>query len=331
MTQTIKVAHIHAYGAADVLKFEDATLAAPGPGQALVRHTSVGLNFVEVYYRRGTFPVPAFPAILGNEAAGVVDAVGPGVSHVKVGDRVVYSDDIHGAYATARLYQADRLTVIPDGISDDQAAAMFLKGLTARMLLKQTVPLQAGDTVLYHAAAGGVGQILVQWATALGLRVIGTVSDDNKARIAREAGCTDVINYRTENFVERVLDLTGGKGVRAVFDSVGKDTFRDSLKVLATRGTLITFGKASGDLPDMNAFELAPRAQQLAWPILPQYVATPEELAEAAADLFDAVKSGIVKIAPSRVYAFEDLAQAHRDLEERRSVGAAVLRFDQAA
>lgn len=325
MSRTVKVARIHEVGAPEVLKFEAMTLADPAPGQALVRNTVIGLNFVEVYYRRGTFGVPAFPAILGNEAAGVVEAVGPGVTSVKPGDRVVYGDDIHGSYTTARLYDAERLTVIPQGISDDQAAASFLKGLTARYLLKEVVPLKAGDTILVHAAAGGVGLILTQWASALGLHVIGTVSTGHKATLARAAGCEHVINYHTENFVERVIEITGGKGVRAVFDSVGKDTFLGSLKTLAIRGSLIVFGKASGDLPAIDPFELAPRALSLAWPILPHYVSTPQDLATAAADLFDAIKTGIIKVDPTRVYPFDELVQAHRDMEQRQTVGAVVL------
>lgn len=327
MPCTVKVARIHEYGAPEVLQFEQMTLADPGPGQALVRNTVIGLNFVEVYYRRGTFGVPSFPAVLGNEASGVVEAVGPGVSNVKPGDRVVYGDDIHGSYTTARLYQADRLTVIPDGVSDDQAAASFLKGLTARYLLKEVVPFKPGDTILVHAAAGGVGLILTQWATALGLHVIGTVSSEHKAALARQAGCEHVINYSSENFVERVMEITAGQGVRAVFDSVGKDTFKDSLKTLAIRGAMVVFGKASGDLPAIDPFELAPRALSLAWPILPHYVATPQELAAAAADLFAAIQSGMVKVDPTRIYAFDELVQAHSDMEQRKTVGAVVLHF----
>jgi len=327
MVQTVKAARIHGYGGPEVLKFEDVQLGEPAQGQVLVRNKVLGLNFVDVYYRRGTFPVAALPAILGNEAAGVVEAIGPGVTSVAVGDRVAYSDDINGSYATARLYAADRLVAIPAGVSDEQAAAVLLKGLTARYLLKEMLPLNAGDTVLYHAAAGGVGQIVAQWGRGLGLKVIGTVSDERKAEVARAAGCSDVINYRTENFVDRVMEITKGRGVRAVFDSVGKDTFKDSLRALAVRGMLVVFGKASGDLPDVNPFDLAPRSMQLAWPILPHYVGTREQLVTAAADLFDAVATGVVDARPARVYPFEQLVQAHRDLEERRTVGSAVLKF----
>ncbi|WP_392889466.1 quinone oxidoreductase family protein [Pseudomonas migulae] len=325
MSNKARAARIHAYGPPEVLVFEDIEVPNPGPGQLLIRNTVIGLNFVEVYYRRGTFPVPAFPAVLGNEAAGIVEAVGAGVVGIKPGDRVVYSDDIHGAYSTLCLYSADRVAIVPDGISDKQAASSFLKGLTARYLLKETVKLKAGDTVLYHAAAGGVGQLFTQWAKALGIRVIGTVSSAEKMAIALEAGCSHVINYRTENFAERVMALTGNAGVKAVFDSVGKDTFVDSLAVLQPRGTLVVFGKASGNPPLINPFDLAPRSLNLTWPVLPVYVATPQQLAASAEDLFQAIKSGIIKVEPSRVYPFEQLKDAHRDLEERRTTGAAVL------
>lgn len=325
MSHRARAARIHAYGPPEVLVFEDIDVANPGPGQLLIRNTVIGLNFVEVYYRRGTFPVPAFPAVLGNEAVGIVEAVGDDVTGIKVGDRVVYSDDVHGAYSTLCLYAADRVAIVPDAISDKQAASSFLKGLTARYLLKETVNLAAGDTVLYHAAAGGVGQLFTQWAKALGVRVIGTVSSEAKKAIALEAGCCEVINYRTENFADRVRQLTGNIGVKAVFDSVGKDTFVDSLAVLQPRGTLVVFGKASGNPPLINPFDLAPRSLNLTWPVLPVYVATPQQLATAAQDLFHAIESGIINVEPSRAYPFEQLRDAHRDLEERRTTGATVL------
>lgn len=325
MSTCAKAARIHAYGPPEVLVFEDIDVAAPGPGQLLIRNTVIGLNFVEVYYRRGTFPVPAFPAVLGNEAVGIVEAVGADVTGIKVGDRVVYSDDVHGAYSTFCLYSADRVAIVPNGISDQQAASSFLKGLTARYLLKETVKLQAGDTVLYHAAAGGVGQLFIQWAKTMGIQVIGTVSSHEKMAIALKAGCSHVINYRTDNFADRVMALTGNIGVKAVFDSVGKDTFVDSLAVLQPRGTLVVFGKASGNPPLINPFDLAPRSLTLTWPVLPVYVATPQQLASAAEDLFQAIETGIINVEPSRVYPFEQLIVAHRDLEERRTTGAAVL------
>lgn len=325
MTQHALAARIHSYGPPEVLVFEEIDVPMPGPNDLRIRNTVIGLNFVEVYYRRGTFPVSGFPAILGNEAAGIVDAVGSNVTSLKVGDRVVYSDDRQGAYATYCTYPADRVAIIPDAITDRQAAASFLKGLTARYLLKEIVDLLPGDTVLYHAAAGGVGKIFCQWASALGVRVIGTVSSEEKAVVARSAGCAHVINYSTEDFAARVLELTGGCGVKAVFDSVGKDTFADSLAVLRPKGTLVVFGKASGSPPAIDPFDLASRSLKLTWPVLPVYVSTAVELANAAADLFQAIDTGLIKVGPDRVYPFERLVDAHRDLEERRTTGAAVL------
>jgi len=232
MSTKATAARIYEYGEPDVFRFETMDVPDPVGHEVLVRNTVIGLNFVDIYYRRGTLPVPEFPAIIGDEASGVVEAVGPNVTLVKVGDRVAYADAF-GAYTTVRLYPEDRLTLIPDGVTDDQAASSLLKGLTARYLLKETVQLHEGDTVLYHAAAGGVGQIFTQWARSLGIHVIGTVSTADKAQIALQASCTAVINYSTEDFVERTFELTGGQGVKAVYDSVGKDTFRAGL----TRGT----------------------------------------------------------------------------------------------
>jgi NADPH:quinone reductase len=327
MQLTARAARIHQYGPPEVLKFEDIQVPDPGPGEARIRNAVIGLNFVDVYYRRGTMPVPRFPAIIGDEAAGVVESVGPGVTSVKVGDRVVYGDTAYGAYTTVRNYRADRLALLPTYIGDDQAAASFLKGLTARYLLKEVTSLVPGDTILYHAAAGGVGQIFVQWAKVLGLKVIGTVSDERKSQIARKAGCDEVINYSTEDFVARVRALTDGVGVKAVFDSVGKDTFRGSLAALKPRGTLVQFGKASGNPPSIDPFELAPRALHLTWATLPPYTATPQQLARGAGELFEAIQSGILTVDPSRIYPFDDVVEAHRDLEERRTVGSAVLRI----
>src|SRR5712664_2324276 len=283
MPTTARVARIHEYGPPEVLRFEDIVVGEPGDDEALIRNTVIGLNFVDVYYRRGSLPVPAFPAIIGDEAAGVVEAVGKNVKNVSVGDRVVYGDIAFGAYATARLHPADRLVRIPAGVSDDQAASAFLK-------------------------------------------VLGTVSSDAKAKLARHAGCDHVINYSSEDFVAEALAFTAGNGVAAVFDSVGADTFRGSLAVLRPRGTLVQFGKASGFPEPVDPFELAPRALYLTWPILPHYTSTAEDLAIAAADLFDAIATGILKVDPSNRYPFSQLIEAHHDLEERRTTGAAVLR-----
>ena len=320
-----RAARIHEYGPAEVLRIEPITVAPPGPGEALIRHTAIGLNFVDVYFRRGTFQVPSFPAILGSEAAGVVEAVGPGVSTVSVGDRVVYADGPLGSYATARLYPANELIRLPDAITDAQAAASFLRGVTARMLLKEVVTLRSGDTVLYHAAAGGVGQLFSQWARAEGIRVIGTVSSDEKAAAAREAGCFEVINYSKEDFVARTLAITAGEGVAAVYDSVGKDTFMKSLQALRPRGTLVAFGKASGDPPPFDPFLLAAKSLYVTWPIRPTYTASREQNERAAKDLFDAIERGVLKANPNRIYHLDEIVRAHRALEYRSTMGAAVI------
>jgi NADPH:quinone reductase len=320
-----RAARIHRYGPPEALTIEPIETPAPRLGQALIRHTAIGLNFVEVYFRRGTFEAPALPAVLGNEGAGVVEAVGPGVHDVSIGDRVVYADGPLGAYATARVYPADRLVRIPDGVSDTQAAASFLRGVTARMLLKEIVPLQRGDMVLFHAAAGGVGLLFAQWAKALGVRVIGTVSSAAKATAARQAGCFDVIDYMKDDFVARVHDLTDGEGVAAVFDSIGRDTFLKSLEVLRPRGTLAVFGQASGSPPAFDPFLLAPKALHITWPGRHIYTASREQLETSAADLFDAIRNGILDVGPSRTYAFDDIVSAHRDLESRRIIGAAII------
>jgi NADPH:quinone reductase len=321
-----RAACIYEYGPPEVLRIEPIDAPAPGPGEALIRHTAIGLNFVEVYFRRGTFQVPTLPAILGNEGAGIVEAVGPSVTGINVGDRVVYADGPLGAYATVRLYPAGDLVRIPDAISDAQAAASFLRGTTARMLLKEAVSLNPGDTVLFHAAAGGVGLLFAQWARAVGIRVIGTVSDDAKAAVARHAGCVEVVNYVRQDFVERVRAITNGEGVAAVFDAVGRDTFLKSLETLRPRGVLAAFGKASGDPPALDPFLLAPKSLYVTWPIRPVYTASRKQLEASAADLFDAIAQGVLDVGPSRTYAFDDIVSAHRDLESRKIVGAAIIK-----
>jgi NADPH:quinone reductase len=320
-----RAVRIYEYGSPAALKIEAIETPTAGPGQALIRHTAIGLNFVEVYFRRGTFQVPSLPAVLGNEAAGVVEAVGPGVTDVSVGDRVVYADGPLGAYATARIYPADRLVRIPDGVSDAQAAASFLRGVTARMLLKEVVSLARDDMVLFHAVAGGVGMLFAQWARALGIQVIGTVSSEAKAAAARRAGCIEVIDYIKEDFVTRVHELTGGEGVAAVFDSIGRDTFLKSLEALRPRGALVAFGQASGSPPAFDPFLLAPKALHVTWPGRHIYTASRRQLETSAADLFAAIREGILDVGPSRTYAFNDIALAHRDLESRQIIGAAVI------
>jgi NADPH2:quinone reductase len=320
-----RVARIYEYGPPEALTIEPIETPTPGPGQALIRHTAIGLNFVEVYFRRGTFKVPALPAVLGNEGAGVVEAVGPGVDDVSIGDRVVYADGPLGSYATVRVYPADRLVRIPEWVNDAQAAASFLRGVTARMLLKEVVSLRRGDTVLFHAAAGGVGLLFTQWARALGVRVIGTVSSEAKAAAARQAGCVEVIDYVNEDFVARVRELTSGEGVAAVFDSIGRDTFLKSLETLRPRGALVAFGQASGSPPSFDPFLLAPKALHVTWPGRHVYTASREELLTSAADLFAAVRDGVLNVAPSRTYPLDDIVLAHRDLESRQIVGAGVI------
>ena len=321
-----RAVRIYKYGPPEVLTIEPVVAPPPGPGEALIRHTAIGLNFVEVYFRRGTFQAPSLPAVLGNEGAGVVEAVGPGVSAISVGDRVAYADGPLGAYATARTYPADRLVRIPDGVSDAQAAASFLRGVTARMLLKEVAPPQRDDTVLFHAAAGGVGLLFAQWARALGVRVIGTVSNEAKATAARRAGCVEVIDYVKEDFVARVRDLTGDEGVAAVFDSIGRDTFLKSLEVLRPRGVLVAFGQASGSPPAFDPFLLAPKALHVTWPGRHVYTASRQQLETSAADLFDAIREGVLDVGPTRTYAFDDIVSAHRDLESRQIIGAAVIK-----
>jgi NADPH2:quinone reductase len=278
-----------------------------------------------VYFRRGTFQAPALPAVLGNEGAGVVEAVGSGVTDVSIGDRVVYADGPLGAYATARVYPADRLVRIPDGVSDAQAAASFLRGVTARMLLKEVVPLRGDAAVLFHAAAGGVGLLFTQWARALGIRVIGTVSSEAKALANRQAGCVEVTDYLKGDFLTRVQDLTRGEGVAAVFDSIGRDAFLKSLEVLRPRGTLAMFGQASGSPPTFDPFLLAPKALHITWPGRHIYTPSREQLETSSADLFAAIRDGVLNVVPSRSYAFDDIASAHRDLESRKIIGAAVI------
>jgi NADPH:quinone reductase len=320
-----RAARIYEYGSPSALKIEFIDTPTPGPGEALIRHTAIGLNFVDVYFRRGAFQAPSLPAVLGSEGAGVVEAVGAGVDGVSIGDRVVYADGPLGAYSTARVYPADRLVRIPDGVSDAQAAASFLRGVTARMLLKEVVPLQRDDTVLFHAVAGGVGLLFAQWARALGIRVIGTVSSEAKAAAARQAGCVDVIDYVKEDFVARVHELTGSEGVVAVFDSIGRDTFLNSLKALRPRGALVAFGQASGSPPAFDPFLLAAKALHVTWPGRHIYTASRRQLETSAADLFAAIREGVLDVGPSRTYAFDDIASAHRDLESRQIIGAAVV------
>jgi NADPH2:quinone reductase len=312
-------------GGPEVMEYVDVEVGEPGPGEARVRQAACGLNFIDVYFRTGLYPQP-LPGGLGQEGAGVVEAVGEGVSHVKAGDRVAYAGGPSGAYAEVRNVPAARLVKLPDGISFDTAAAMMLQGLTVQYLLRRTFPLRGGETILFHAAAGGVGLIACQWAKALGVTMIGTVGSDEKARLAKEHGCTHVINYNKENFVERVKEITGGKGVPVVYDSIGKDTFIGSLDCLSPMGTMVSFGNASGPVTPFGLNELVSRGSlYVTRPTLVTYSAKREDLDVMAADLFSMVESGKVKIEINQRYALKDVGQAHRDLESRKTTGSTIL------
>jgi len=318
------VMRIHEHGGPEKLKWEEIQVGDPGPGQVRVRNTAVGLNFIDCYQRSGLYPMP-MPFTLGSEGAGVVEAVGPKVKEFKVGDHVAYSGPV-GAYAQVLLRPADRLVKVPAGIDDRTAAAMMLKGLTAQYLCRRTYRVKKGDAVLVHAAAGGVGQILAQWCKALGATVIGTVGSDEKAALAKKAGCRHVIVTSRENFVERVKEITKGKRVPVVYDGVGKDTFMGSLDCLQPLGMMVSFGNASGAVPPFNAGILAQKGSLfLTRPTLATYAATREELVKGARELFAVVKSGKVKISVNQTYPLKDAAQAQQDLEARKTTGSTVL------
>ncbi len=315
---------VYEYGGPEKLRWEQVQVGAPGEGQVLVRNTAVGLNFVDTYQRSGLYPIP-LPFTPGAEGAGVVEAVGPKVKEFKVGDRVAYSSPI-GAYAEVLLRPAERLVKIPAGIDDKTAAAMMLKGLTAQYLIRRTYRVKKGDTILMHAAAGGVGQILCQWAKALGATVIGTVGSNEKAALARKAGCKHVIVTSREKFVEQVKAITQGKGVPVVYDGVGKDTFMDSLDCLAPLGLMASFGNASGAVTQFNPGVLAQKGSLfLTRPTLITYTASRAALLSAARELFAVVKSGKVKIAVNQTFPLREAAQAQRDLESRKTTGSTVL------
>jgi len=315
---------LHKTGGPEVLVWEDIQLGAPGPGEARIRQTAVGLNFVDIYNRTGLYPVP-LPSGLGSEGAGVVEAVGPGVTDLKPGDRVAYGAAPFGAYAEARLIPADRLIKLPNGIDDKTAAAMMLKGLTVQYLIRQTYRVKNGDTILLHAAAGGIGTILSQWAKHLGATVIGTVGSDEKAKLAKANGCAHVIVYTREDFVKRVEEITGGKKVPVVYDSVGKDTFMKSLDCCAPLGLVALFGQSSGSVEPLNLGLLAAKGSlYVTRPTLNTYGAKREHLVAMAKELFEVVESGAVKITVSQTYALKDAARAHADLAARKTTGSTV-------
>ena len=315
---------IYENGGPEVMRWEEVELAAPGPGEVRVRNTAVGLNFVDTYQRSGLYKLP-LPMVLGSEGAGVVEALGPRVKEFKVGDRVAYAQPI-GAYAEVLNRPVARLVKIPEGVKDETAAAMMLKGMTAWYLVRRTYRVKKGDTILVHAAAGGVGQILCQWAKHLGATVIGTVGSDEKAALAKKAGCKHVIVTSRENIPERVKAITKGKGVPVVYDGVGKDTFMDSLDCLAPLGMMASFGNASGAVPPVNIAIFAQKGSLfLTRPTLGNYTATREDLLTAARELFAVVKKGAVKIKINQTYPLREAAKAHADLESRKTTGSTVL------
>ena len=322
MTHAIR---IHENGGTEVLRWEAVDVPDPGPGEAVIRQTVSGLNFIDVYFRTGLYPAPSFPLTIGNEGVGVVEAVGDGVAEAAAGDRVAYCMSL-GSYAQRRLIASRFLVKIPDGISDEQAAAVMLKGCTVQYLVRRTHAVQPGETVLFHAAAGGTGLIACQWLKHLGATVIGTVGTREKAELVKAYGCDHPIVYTEESFVDRVRELTGGKGVPVVYDSVGRDTFDDSLRCLQPRGLMVSFGNASGAVEPFRPAILAQKGSLfLTRPTLANYTSTREELEETTADLFDVVGSGAVRIEVNQTYALQDAAQAHRDLEARKTTGSTVL------
>ena len=324
MAQAIRM---HQAGGPEVLRLEGVAVGAPGPGQARLRHVAVGINFADTYFRTGMYPVP-LPAGMGVEASGVVEAVGDGVTNVKPGDRVTYTGFVNtlGAYSTARLIPAAPLIRLPEAISCETAAAMTMRGLTSAYLLRRIWPLAAGDTILLHAAAGGVGLIVAQWAKVLGLNVIGTVSSEAKAEVARAHGCDHVILYGREDVAKRVREITGGAGVSVVYDSVGKDTFAGSLDSLKRRGLLVCVGTASGPIPPIDAMQLAIKGSLFVTrPALADYIGDPAEKAALAAEIFGHVAAGRIRIEINQRYRLEDAVQAHRDLEARRTTGSSIF------
>ncbi len=326
MTQTTKAIQFNETGAAKVLQYVDVDLGKPKRGEVLLRNTAIGLNFIDVYVRTGLYPNSGFPSGIGFEGAGVIEKVGTGVKDLKVGDRVCYGHSPLGAYAERRIQPAKDLIKIPRGIDDQVAAAIMLKGMTAQYLIRQIYRVGKGDTVLFHAAAGGVGLIACQWMKALGANVIGTVGSADKAKLAKSNGCKWVINSRTEDIVKRVQTITKGQGVNVVYDGVGKDTFMASLDCLRPRGTMATFGNASGAPEPISPLVLAQKGSLvLTRPVLGHFISTREDLLKCAGDVFKVVKNGDVKIRIGQTYPLKQAARAHRDLQGRKTTGSTIL------
>lgn len=316
---------VHEYGGAEVLRWEEVDVGAPGSGEVRLKQTAVGLNYIDTYHRTGLYKLPSLPAVIGMEGAGVVIAVGPDVSDLAVGDRVAYAGPI-GGYAEERIIRADRVVRIPDAIDDVTAAAMMLQGMTVRYLLRETYKVGPGTVLLFHAAAGGVGLIACQWARHLGATIIGTVGSEEKGKLAAAHGCTHVINYRTEDFTTRVKEITHGSGCDVVYDSIGKDTFPASLDCLKPRGLWVSFGNASGPVPPFDISILSAKGSLCATrPTLMSYTAKREELLANSSELFGVVSKGIIKIEIRQTCPLREAAEAHRDLEARRTTGSTVL------
>lgn len=327
MNHTAHVIRVAAFGGPENMTLDQVTVGEPGPGEIRIRHKACGINFIDVYHRSGTYPNP-LPLALGAEGAGVVDAVGEGVTHLKPGDRAAYAANVPGSYSTLRVMPARTVVRLPAAIDFDTGAAMMLKGLTVQYLLRKTLPvggLQPGDFVLFHAAAGGVGLIACQWARALGLKLIGTAGSDEKCALALEHGASHAINYRREDFVERVNEITGGQKVKVVYDSVGKDTFARSLDCLRPFGLAACFGASSGKPPAIELATLAKGSLYVTRPTLFSHIVSPETTQAMADELFAMVASGAVKIPVTRRYPLAEAAQAHRDLESRQTTGCSVL------
>lgn len=319
------IVRIYQTGGPEVMRFEAASVAEPGSGEIRLEQRAIGLNYIDVYHRNGLYPLPELPAVIGMEGAGVVDSVGEGVSDLRPGDRVAYAG-VLGGYAEMRLIPADRVVKLPDAISFEQAAGMMLQGMTVQYLIRRTYRVKAGDTVLLHAAAGGVGSIACQWLRHLGATVIGTVGSEQKAQLARANGCQHTINYREEDFTKRVMELTAGEGVPVVYDSIGKDTFMGSLDCLAPLGMLVSFGNASGPVPPFDPGILAQKGSLFfTRPSIMTYIAKRQDLLNSAEELFEVVKAGAVRISVNQSYPLKDVAKAHKDLEARKTTGSTIL------
>ncbi len=321
----MKAVKIEKNGSPEVIKIEEITLGKPGNDEVLIEHVAIGLNYIDNYHRSGLYPVK-LPSGIGIEASGIIKEVGPNVSNFSIGDKIAYSAMPLGAYSTHRIFPTKNLVKVPDGIDLTLATTLMTKGLTTYYLLHKTYPVSSGETILYHAAAGGVGQIFCQWAKSLGCKVIGTVGSDEKINLAKKNGCDEVINYSKEDFAKRVMELTNGKGLPVVYDGVGKSTFEKSLTCLKTRGTMVSFGNASGALSPIDVPKmLQPKGLFFVRPSMGQYLSTSEELNEASKMLFEKINSGQVKIEIFKKYKLDEAMQAHIDLENRKIIGPAVI------